>query len=53
MYNCATAKGKGLKPWIEKHSMLKHIRREDYSDYREIVDLYHPSAFEFEKRKND
>jgi len=53
MYNCASVHGVGLKPWIEKHSMLKHITREDYEECMPMVELYDPLAFRFGERKTN
>lgn len=52
MFNCASIHGSGLKGWIEKHSLLRHIKRSDYEAYKPIVDLYEPLAFRFEERKS-
>jgi putative phage abortive infection protein len=51
MFNCASVHGKGLKKWVEKHAMLKHIRRDDYKNYEVIVEEYDPNAFRFGERK--
>lgn len=52
MYNCASVHGEGLKDWIEKYSMLRHIRRDDYTDNPELVAKYEKIAFQWEKRNS-
>lgn len=50
MFNCASVHGRGLKPWVEKNSLLKHITREEYRLNKLIVDTYEPIAFRFNER---
>ena len=50
MFNCASVHGKGLKYWVEKHSLLKHITRDDYTKYTELVNVYDSNAFQFSER---
>lgn len=50
MFNCVSIHGRGLKKWVEKHSMLKHITRDQYKANKVIVDVYEPVAFRFHER---
>lgn len=50
MFNCASVHGSELKGWVEKHSMLKHITREEYRSNKLIVDEYNSLAFQFDER---
>jgi len=50
MFNCASIHGKSLKGWVEKHSLLRHITRDDYRDHKLIVGEYDPKAFRFDER---
>lgn len=52
MYNCASVHGDGLKGWIEKYSMLRHIRRDDYTDNPKLVAEYEEIAFQWNERNN-
>jgi hypothetical protein len=54
MFNCASDHGAGLKGWIEKYTLLRHIRRDDYLDFEDtLVSVYDPSAFEWDKRNEE
>ena len=52
MFNCASVHGRGLKGWVEEHSLLRHIKRADYNEYSDLVKIYDPKAFNFDKRNS-
>lgn len=52
MFNCASVHGSGLKSWVVKHSLLKHITRVEYWSHKGLVDLYDKLAFRFDERRD-
>ncbi|MDT3719931.1 putative phage abortive infection protein [Pseudomonas oryzihabitans] len=44
-FNCLTQKGRGLKYFVEKYSILKHINFEFISHNQDQIDLFHKFAY--------
>lgn len=45
LFNCLSPMGEGFKIWVEKYSLLKHIRPEDKAQNVSLIAKYHPIAF--------
>tara|TARA_R100001369_G_scaffold23165_1_gene42515 strand:+ start:316 stop:1233 length:918 start_codon:yes stop_codon:yes gene_type:complete len=53
MLNCASIQGAGLKGWVEKYGLLRHLSRGDFEKYSVLVEYFRSEAFEGASRKGN